>query len=357
LCSVARTWYQNSQILCKEESEVPLPIPIVDIFAGAGGLGEGFSALGHEAARPFFETAIAAEMDKYAHKTLTLRAFYRQFPHQKAPQSYYDYIAGKRETPYTDETLAQWNNASRKVLHVELGKAEDDTLLDQRLEESLAGRDDWVLLGGPPCQAYSTIGRWQYKSTDGHDIGRDSRAHLYKQYLRIIHKHCPKIFIMENVRGLLSSKYFKLIMNDLKKPNSRGQKYNLHSIVKPLDESSTPKFEPSDFLIRAEEYGIPQRRHRVIIMGVLETCGVAPRILRKSNQVVSVDAAIGDLPKLRSGLSKLDNTDANWKEIVSKIVTTEHQISGEKVPETLANLTQTSNLKPTLRKHAHQELF
>ncbi len=62
-----------------------LPIPIVDIFAGAGGLGEGFSALGQETSRPFFETAIAAEMDKYAHKTLTLRAFYRQFPHQKAP--------------------------------------------------------------------------------------------------------------------------------------------------------------------------------------------------------------------------------------------------------------------------------
>ena len=334
-----------------------LPIPIVDIFAGPGGLGEGFSALGHETSRPFFETAIAAEMDKYAHKTLTLRAFYRQFPHQKAPQSYYDYIAGKRETPYTDETLSQWNNASRKVLHVELGKAEDDTLLDKKLEESLAARDDWVLLGGPPCQAYSTIGRWQYKSADGHDIGRDSRAHLYKQYLRIIHKHCPKIFIMENVRGLLSSKYFDLIMNDLKQPNSRGQKYKLYSIVQPSDKSSTPKLEPSDFLIRAEEYGIPQRRHRVIIMGVLETCGAAPGILSKSHQSVSVDAAIGDLPKLRSGLSKQDNTDTNWKAIVSKIIATEHQNSGETVPKTLDNLTQRSNISPTLRKHVHQELF
>lgn len=334
-----------------------LPIPIVDIFAGPGGLGEGFSALGRDTVRPFFETAIAAEMDKHAHKTLTLRAFYRQFPHQKAPQSYYDYIAGKKETPYTDETLAQWNKASRKVLHVELGKAEDDTLLDEKLKAALAGRDDWVLLGGPPCQAYSTIGRWKYKTDDGHDIGRDSRAHLYKQYLRIIHKHCPKIFIMENVRGLLSSKYFDLIMEDLKKPNVNGQKYKLYSIGQPSDKGSSPKLEPSDFIIRAEEYGIPQRRHRVIIMGVLETCGVAPGILSKSNRAVSVDAAIGDLPKLRSGLSKLENTDASWISVVSNIIAAEHKISGDKIPKKTMNLTQMSISRPKLRKHANQELF
>ena len=334
-----------------------LPIPIVDIFAGPGGLGEGFSSLGRETGSPFFETAVAAEMDKHAHKTLTLRSFFRQFPYKQAPQSYYDYVSGKRETPYSDKTLEEWTTASQKVLHVELGKAEDDTFLDEKLEATLDGRDEWVLLGGPPCQAYSTIGRWKYKTEDGHDIGSDSRAHLYKQYLRIIHKHCPKIFIMENVRGLLSSKYFDLIMDDLKKANSRGQKYKLYSIVQPLDKSASPKLEPFDFLIRAEEYGIPQRRHRVIIMGVLETCGVAPGILSKSDRTVSVDAAIGDLPKLRSGLSKLKNTDANWRSVVSKIIITEQQISEEKISKKLGNLTQRSNRPPKIRKHTHQGLF
>lgn len=334
-----------------------LPIPIVDIFAGPGGLGEGFSSLGRETGNPIFETAIAAEMDKHAHKTLTLRSFFRQFPHQKAPQSYYDYIAGKRELPYSDETLNEWANASKKVLHVELGKAEDDTLLDEKLEAALAGRKEWVLLGGPPCQAYSTIGRWKYKTDDGHDIGKDSRAHLYKQYLRIIHKHCPKIFIMENVRGLLSSKYFDLIMEDLKKPNSNGQRYKLYSIVKPLDKSASPQPEPSDFLIRAEEYGIPQRRHRVIIMGVLETCDIAPGVLNRSDHPVSVKTAIGDLPKLRSGLSKLENTDANWAAVVSKIIANEHQISGQKVPKRLGKLTQESKGKPKQSKQVDHELF
>jgi DNA (cytosine-5)-methyltransferase 1 len=337
--------------------KVSLPIPIVDIFAGPGGLGEGFSSLGRENDNPIFETAIAAEMDKHAHRTLTLRSFFRQFPQHKAPKSYYEYIAGNREIPYSDKTINEWNIASKKVLHVELGKAEDDILLDKKLEDALKGRGDWVLLGGPPCQAYSTIGRWKYKTAEGHDIGRDSRAHLYKQYLRIIHKHCPTVFVMENVRGLLSSKYFDLIMEDLKKPNSKGQRYTLHSVCQPLDKSSSPQLEPTDFLIRAEEYGIPQRRHRVIIMGVLETCDIAPGVLTKSNRAVSVNNAIGDLPALRSGLSKLENTDANWRTVVARIIAHEHEATDCKMTKQLGKLTQTSKEKPKLRNQANQEFF
>lgn len=332
------------------------PIPIVDIFAGPGGLGEGFSNLGRKTGRPFFETAIAAEMDQHAHKTLTLRAFYRQFPSGRAPKSYYDYIAGKRGVPYTDNTLNEWNIASNKVLHVELGKLDDDLFLDKKLEETLDGRDDWVLLGGPPCQAYSTIGRWKYKTDGGHDIGSDARAHLYKQYLRIIHKHCPKVFIMENVRGLLSSKYFDLILNDLRKSNSKGKKYKLHSVVQQSDGNSLPLLEPADYLIRAEEYGIPQRRHRVIIMGVREDCDAAPKVLKKSKTQVSVNTAIGDLPKLRSGLSKLDNTDLNWKKVVAKIIADELKISEDKAIKKLRNLKQVAKSSPKKLKHISREL-
>lgn len=334
-----------------------LPIPIVDIFAGPGGLGEGFSSLGREEDNPFFKTAVAAEMDKHAHKTLTLRSFYQQFSQGYAPQTYYDYVAGKRATPYSSETLNEWNIASKKVLHIELGKAEDDTLLDNKLDEALAGRDDWVLLGGPPCQAYSTIGRWQYKTDGGHDIGSDSRAHLYKQYLRIIHKHCPKIFIMENVKGLLSSKYFKLIMADLQKPNSMGQTYKLHSIVQPSDNITSSPPKPSDFLVRAEEYGIPQRRHRVIIMGVLKSCGSTPIFLSKSKHAVSVGNAISDMPKLRSGLSKLENTNGNWKSVVSKIIATEANISDVNALKKLSNLKQKSNAKLNSSQKINKELF
>ena len=97
------------------------PIPIVDIFAGPGGLGEGFSALGRDQGKPVFDTAIAAEMNLHAHKTLRLRSFFRHFPHRKAPDSYYEYIAGLRTEPFTDETQDIWDASSEKVLHLELG--------------------------------------------------------------------------------------------------------------------------------------------------------------------------------------------------------------------------------------------
>ena len=337
-------------------SLLALPIPIVDIFAGPGGLGEGFSSLGRQFGTPFFETAVAAEMDKHAHKTLTLRSFFRQFPYGEVPQSYYDYVSGKREVPYTEETLEQWTKASQKVLQVELGKPECDKLLDGQLETALAGRDDWVLLGGPPCQAYSTIGRWKYKTGDGHDIGSDHRAHLYKQYLRIIYKHCPKVFIMENVRGLLSSKYFDLIMEDLRKPNSKGQSYKLHSVVEPKADGTASNLVPSDYLIRAEEYGVPQRRHRVIIMGVLETCEVTPKVLERAHRPVTVKTAINDLPKLRSGLSKLTNTDANWAAVVRKIIEDEHADSNEEITWPVGGLSQHSSEKPSLSNQFDHEL-
>jgi len=282
-------------------------------------LGEGFSALGRDQGKPLFETAIAAEMNPHAHKTLTLRSFFRQFPHEKAPDSYYDYIAGRRSEPYTDETKDIWDVARAKVLHLELGVEADDKTLDKKLSTALGDLDDWVLLGGPPCQAYSTIGRWQYRTEEGHDLSTDARAHLYKQYLRIIHKHCPKVFVMENVRGLLSSKYFELIIKDLKSKNSRGLGYRLYSLIETEDGDLLQDLKPSDYLIRSEEHGIPQRRHRVIIIGVCEDSDKRPGFLKKVNETVSVGDAILDLPALRSGLSKTINTDENWQRVVAEI--------------------------------------
>lgn len=124
-------------------------VPIVDIFAGPGGLGEGFCGLRDINGNSIFHSVLAAEMDQHAHKTLTLRSFFRMFPNGKAPDSYYRYIAGKRATPYTDDTLDAWTRAQEKCLCVELGCAEDDARFDSKMEETIDGKDDWVLLGGP----------------------------------------------------------------------------------------------------------------------------------------------------------------------------------------------------------------
>ena len=324
-----------------------LPIPVVDIFAGPGGLGEGFSALGRDQDKPVFETAIAAEMNQHAHKTLTLRSFFRQFPHGKAPERYYEYIAGKEPEPYTDETKDIWDVARAKVLHLELGVEVDDKTLDEKLATALGDRNDWVLLGGPPCQAYSTIGRWQYRTEEGHDLSTDARAHLYKQYLRIIYKHCPKVFVMENVRGLLSSKYFELIIKDLKSENSRGLGYRLYSLVESEDGNLLQDLKPSDYLIRSEEHGIPQRRHRVIIVGVREDIDNQPSLLEKESEPVSVGDAIFDLPALRSGLSKAENTDENWQRVVAEIAKSQSGFSKKATKNVIKELRQTSSEPPS----------
>ncbi|WP_457650376.1 DNA cytosine methyltransferase [Profundibacter sp.] len=296
-------------------------IPIVDIFAGPGGLGEGFCGLRNSEGNSIFHSVLAAEMDRHAHKTLTLRAFFRMFPDGKAPDSYYRYIAGKRTTPYTDDTLDAWTRAQEKSLCVELGCAEDDAQFDRKMEETIDGKDDWVLLGGPPCQAYSVIGRWRFRSEgeNSHDLDGDTKSHLYKQYLRIIHKFCPTVFVMENVRGLLSSKYFDLIISDLQKPNIRGERYRLYSLVKEGEDSKEGRIQPIDYLIRAEEFGVPQRRHRVIIVGVLERIKTRPDPLIKAGTVCTVGDVLAGLPPLRSGISKGDNSDQAWYEKTAEL--------------------------------------
>ena len=70
-------------------------IPVVDLFAGPGGLGEGFSALGRPAGRPRFAIRLSIEKDPVAHQTLQLRAFFRQFPHGQAPEAYYQHVRGR----------------------------------------------------------------------------------------------------------------------------------------------------------------------------------------------------------------------------------------------------------------------
>ena len=207
-------------------------IPIVDLFAGPGGLGEGFSAFspeGSEAAR-VFRIAVSAEMDPTAHATLRLRAFFRQFENpEDVPQKYYDYIAGRvsKEEFEADPALSEyWRKADEEALCLTLGEADDNEQLDQRLRVVLKDKKHWVLIGGPPCQAYSLVGRARNQGNADYRAEDDHRHFLYKEYLRIIRDYQPSIFVMENVKGILSSKVngevvFHKILDDLMGPFER----------------------------------------------------------------------------------------------------------------------------------------
>ena len=316
-------------------------IPIIDIFAGPGGLGEGFSNLKAESDQSNFEIALSIENDKHAHQTLQLRSFYRQFSGKRVPEDYYHYIRGPEDSRWIDKEQlfnkhgAEAEAAINHAWKLTLGE-ENRVKVQQRIDEVLSSykkNTPWILIGGPPCQAYSMAGRSRMKRTHGKQFEDDHRHVLYKEYLQIIQDHESNVFVMENVKGLLSSKLdgkliYKMIFDDLR--NAAGSNsYKLYSLVYPADTASTDLFEeddftPKDFIIESENYGIPQARHRVIILGVRQKGlkhikSFNTEVLEKSLRPTTVESVISDLPALRSGLSRIEDTDKNWISVIKEI--------------------------------------
>ena len=329
-----------------------MSIPVIDIFAGPGGLGEGFSSLVQNEER-VFDIRLSIEKDEHAHKTLELRSFFRCFPVGQAPKEYYELLQesnlSNRETlkaSLFEKYVAEAETAKNEAWCATLGGDDfPESLVDERIRQAIDGAKDWVLIGGPPCQAYSLVGRSRRQWGSEVDT-EDERVHLYKEYLRIIAAHHPAVFVMENVKGLLSSKLngekvFDLIKQDLKRPDSvfpglNSPAYKVYSLTAPSseDEKGFPIYEKDmDYLIRAEEYGIPQKRHRVILLGVRDDINAKPDILIKKDEV-TLEQVIGNLPKIRSGLNRSlykteiiggkkrrfykneEDSDSNWERMV-----------------------------------------
>ncbi len=308
------------------------PIPVIDLFAGPGGLGEGFSSILDSERSPLFSLKVSAEKDPTAHKTLSLRALYRTFPRGKAPDCYYDHIRGEisREALFAHPAAADAaKEALEEARNFELGK-DDPEDLDRRIENALAGADDWVLIGGPPCQAYSLAGRSRRTRESLEKFESDEKHFLYREYLRIIRRHKPAVFVMENVKGMLSSKHggapiFEKIVADLSSPGN-GLEYQIRSLVK---AGVAGEIDPQDFVIEAERFGVPQGRHRVILFGIrsdvarsVPELSSAPKsfVLGDENIPVTVGEALSGLPRLRSRLSKEPDGHDQWLSALSEAV-------------------------------------
>lgn len=314
--------------------ELDHPIQVVDLFAGPGGLGEGFTSFG-DGRR--FEIVVSAEKDPKAWQTLRLRAFYRLLKKHKKEHlfEYYDYCNNPDATDGfapSDDTRDLWNKAAEEARCITLGSKEGNDTLDDALNDPVNGLNEkrpWVLIGGPPCQAYSVVGRARNQSKADYKAEEDHRHFLYKEYLRIIREKQPSVFVMENVKGILSSKVnneriFSNILRDLSAPpkDKSGKQYHIYSLVTgthfaPYDD--VDKIDPRAFIIRAEDYGIPQARHRVILLGIAEDCLPADAMqvkLTKDSPKATVGQVIGGLPRLRSGLTKMDDSPSNWASVV-----------------------------------------
>jgi DNA (cytosine-5)-methyltransferase 1 len=279
------------------------PIPVVDLFAGPGGLGEGFSKVMKGAA---FKVVVSIEKDPATHKTLRLRSFYRALlgsfgsarKHLHPDFMVFLKAKNKKEQDAALKSLAikfpkEWEHADSEALCLTLG--EHNRTINDKIKEALGNNldknnKDWVLIGGPPCQAYSLVGRSRTGNHDG--MKKDPRQMLYKEYLGILRRYKPTVFVMENVKGINSAKVAGVRILPRIEKDLRRSGYTLQTL------SHAPSSD-TDYLLKAEDYGVPQTRHRVIIIGRRKDRRIARlNPLRPLGGPVTTFHAIDDLPQL-----------------------------------------------------------
>ncbi|MER9175299.1 DNA cytosine methyltransferase [Mesorhizobium sp. M0955] len=306
---------------------MPATFGVVDLFAGPGGLGEGFASLANNAHRPF-RIGISVEKEASAHRTLTLRAFLHEYRarHGLLPKQFIDFHAGLTAEPDWGEVDAKaWRMATEEARCLELGTDAAKVTIDDAITRLRRNFDDTILIGGPPCQAYSLVGRARAKGKRNYVPEDDARHYLFREYISVLDRLRPAAFVMENVKGMLSSTVesrlvFEMLMEDLSSLGTRrGHLYDLRAIRVENGKAKLHEVrQPSDFVVRAEHFGVPQRRHRVIIVGVRSdlAAGASGAFIDVPGVVRTVVDAIGKLPPLRSGLSHGDDHASAWRETV-----------------------------------------
>lgn len=306
---------------------------VVDLFAGPGGLAEGFSRVrDKDGSRPF-HLVLSVEKEPAAFATLRLRSFFRQFD-RAVPDEYYRFLNGEIAEPdWSTKFPDEWQRACSETMLLELGSREAASKIDPRLARiRKEHRGNVILTGGPPCQAYSLVGRARNKGIKNYDPGKDQRHFLYREYIRILQQLMPAAFIMENVKGLLSSsvngeRIFERVLEDLSAVGNDN--YELVP-MSPRSDDWLPGFgsrtRTSDFVVRAENFGIPQSRHRVIVLGVRKDLAKSAHeaglkeLFAPSKEQMTVRDVLKEMPKLRSGVTDVDDESEAWVDSVPRLM-------------------------------------
>ena len=302
---------------------------MIDLFSGPGGLAEGFAAHRDSEGQPSFRIALSVEMERSAYRTLLLRAFIRKFASSKVPAEYYEFLnrGAVKEPDWRELYPKEWLEACNETRCLELGTPEATASVTTRIQ-SIRKKygHGTVLLGGPPCQSYSLVGRARNAGNADYDPGKDKRQSLYQDYVNVLQELQPAVAILENVKGMLSARWhdepiFRRVIDSLRHAGG-ADRYRLY----PLASRNAGGFwhqqhDPKDFLVRGEEYGLPQARHRVFVACIRRDIAeilpldALPQ-LAKSDSLVSVSEVIRDMPKLRSRLSRGDS-DTAWQAAVA----------------------------------------
>jgi DNA (cytosine-5)-methyltransferase 1 len=295
---------------------------VVDLFAGPGGLAEGFSAVRDADGQRVFDIALSVEKESSAFSTLRMRSFFRQF--DRPPADYYEYVRGNvTREDLVDAHPAEWSAACAETLQLELGTPEAASQIDPMIDRIAAEASDrCILVGGPPCQAYSLVGRARNRGNADYVASEDHRHFLYREYIRILARLKPVAFVMENVKGFLSASIdgeniFAKVTADLMEAGGFRDSYSIQPLVVSTARSGAA------YILKAEDHGVPQRRHRVILFGVRHDFAARLSVLqspedhlqpRDSSPVVR--DVLGEIPALRSRLSKVEDSGPAWRDVV-----------------------------------------
>ncbi|MBL7083871.1 MAG: DNA cytosine methyltransferase [Candidatus Aminicenantes bacterium] len=274
----------------------------IDLFAGCGGLSEGFRQAG-------FDIIAQVEMNKWACETLRSRHLYHGLKEIGKGYFYHRYLRG--EVP-REKVLNRFSNLresiSHRVIQATFGKDTTEWILE-KIESTGKFHNAskfHVLLGGPPCQPYSHVGR----ARDPFGMENDERHFLYRHYLEIIGCIQPDIFVYENVPGLFTAKargeeIFIRMLDDFSSLNPP------YEITPPLEQIYE---DPCSYILNSADFHIPQRRKRLILIGYKRSLERKnPRIkeifTRLQKQALkngkeghlTINDAISDLPSLKPG--------------------------------------------------------
>lgn len=244
----------------------------IDLFSGAGGLSEGFIKAG-------FKPIAHVEIDKKACDTLETRLIYHKLNSENKTEKYYDYISEKMTR---EEFIKDFGNSelSNSVINIPIGE-DNNKIIFEKIDKLANGKQIDLIVGGPPCQAYSLVGR----SRDKDGMKNDPRNFLYKEYAKFLKKYEPKVFVFENVMGLITAEkgsYFK----------------NMQAYFKRIG------YELDYTIQKSEHFGVLQKRRRIILIGWQKGTNFKYPKFDILNEEFTISQILSDLKKIKPGDQK-----------------------------------------------------
>ena len=274
---------------------------IVDVFSGAGGLTEGFRYKDH------YNFICHIEMDKDACSSLELRNIYYYLKKQNKLSHYFDYINGKISKAVLYSIVPK--DITKDILSSEISNETIPSIFEF-IAKKLGKNELDGIIGGPPCQAYSTIGRANNKNKKL----TDKRIYLYKHYLDFLNKFKPKFFIFENVKGLLS---FRDFAGDLLLPK----------IISEFDKSG---YKVDFEIVDASKYGVVQKRERLIIFGHRKDLHLKNSFFNylytHRETTPNIKELFQDLPPVKPGENSNEYSSSVLSQFVCKYIRSESDI-------------------------------